>query len=606
MKTTETIRCQSCGSSSIINLNNGTGQCEHCKSTIILPKEKSEIIALLNSAYVYRESYNYDLAIKTYEYALEKDPLELSAYEGIILSEYGIEYVKDPHTSKLVPTCHRAHFKNVFDNEYYQAFLKIANEDQVNSLSKRLEEINILQEAIERQLKNEQEFDVFISYKATDENGDRTEDSLIAHEIYDELTKKNYRVFFSEKTLENRIGSEYEPIIFKALHTSKIFILVGTKKEYIESTWVRNEWSRFIDRIKSQDESVGTSSFIPVFKDISPYDMPKVNNQFIQGVDASKIGYVVTIADGVQRLLKPPEEQNIINAFDNIENFEEFQKIQKQKTKEIKNNNWKDIQTNPKKKLKKLLYYTLLCLPLLFWIPALIMLFTPHYWLKVNKVVLLTPAIISTAIVMIINLCKYRIHLITHIILPFIISILLIICHIVSNYVVPLTITGKTAEEFGSWSYSKGLYYSELKNEVHIHNFKSLKDLNKYNYIYEKNGVVYFELPNEFNGKPITYVYFEQIPDEVEILIIPKYFDRIYSTPEITVRKTSKLKTIISENIIDISIIDIDEVIGNPITYFNFKFNSDHLSITHYVRLNDAYGTLNPIGYYTLEKNPIT
>ena len=150
------------------------------------------------------------------------------------------------------------------------------------------------------------------------------------------------------------------------------------------------------------------------------------------------------------------------------------------------------------------------------------------------------------------------------------------------------------------------MYYNELKNEVQIYNFKSLSDLKKYNYIYEKNGVVYFELPNEFNGKPITYVYFEQIPDEVEILIIPKYFDRIYSTPEITVRKTSKLKTIISENIINISIIDIDEVIGNPITYFNFKFNSDHLSITHYVKLNDGYGTLDSKGYYTLEKNPTT
>ena len=82
---------------------------------MILPKEKSEIISLLNSAYVYRETYNYDLAIKTYEYAIEKDPQELSAYEGIILSTYGIEYVKDPHTSKLIPTCHRAHFKNVFE-----------------------------------------------------------------------------------------------------------------------------------------------------------------------------------------------------------------------------------------------------------------------------------------------------------------------------------------------------------------------------------------------------------------------------------------------------------------------------------------------------------
>ena len=65
------------------------------------------------------------------------------------------------------------------------------------------------------------------------------------------MTHAASRQKLTEKTLENRIGSEYEPIIFKALHTSKIFILVGTSKEHIESNWVRNEWSRFIDRIKT-------------------------------------------------------------------------------------------------------------------------------------------------------------------------------------------------------------------------------------------------------------------------------------------------------------------------------------------------------------------
>ena len=57
-------------------------------------------------------------------------------------------------------------------------------------------EIDKLQKAIERQLKNEQEYDIFISYKANDKNGERTEDSLIARNIYEELIKKNYKVFY--------------------------------------------------------------------------------------------------------------------------------------------------------------------------------------------------------------------------------------------------------------------------------------------------------------------------------------------------------------------------------------------------------------------------
>ena len=82
---------------------------------------------------------------------------------------------------------------------------------------------------------NEQEYDIFISYKATDFNGDKTEDAIIARELFDELSKKNYKVFFAEKSLEDRIGAEYEPIIFKALHTSKIFILIGTQTAFFKS-----------------------------------------------------------------------------------------------------------------------------------------------------------------------------------------------------------------------------------------------------------------------------------------------------------------------------------------------------------------------------------
>ena len=282
MDKVEVIRCSSCGSVEIETISNSIAKCSHCGSTMIMPKQNGEIVAMLNNAYVYRANFNYDLAIKSYQFVLEKDSNELSAYEGILLAEYGIEYVKDSYSGKLVPTCHRAHFTSIYDNEYYKTLITLANDDQKIVINNKVKEIDKLQKAIERQLKNEQEYDIFISYKATDENGDVTEDALIAREIYEELISKNYKVFFAEKSLENRVGAEYEPIIFKALHTSKIFILVGTKKENVEANWVRNEWSRYVDRIKNE-EKLSKSSFIPVFKNMNPYDMPKVNNAYVQG-----------------------------------------------------------------------------------------------------------------------------------------------------------------------------------------------------------------------------------------------------------------------------------------------------------------------------------
>ena len=57
----------------------------------------------------------------------------------------------------------------------------------------------------------EEPCDVFICFKEHDAKGDRTPDSVFAQEIYEALTEKGYRVFFSRITLENILGTEYEP-----------------------------------------------------------------------------------------------------------------------------------------------------------------------------------------------------------------------------------------------------------------------------------------------------------------------------------------------------------------------------------------------------------
>ena len=303
------ITCSCCGASQIQQLEDKSlGVCTHCGSTVIMPRPNEEIIALLNTAYLQRANYDFDAAIKTYEFAITKDKREKSAYEGLLLAKYGIEYVKDPRTNTLVPTCHRTHFNSIYEDETYKTLLSLCDDEEKDSLKNKVKKIEELQQAISKQLEKEEDFDVFISYKATDPNGDRTEDSIIARNIYDQLTKYGFKVFLAEKTLESRLGSDYEPIIFKAINTSEIFILVGTKKEYINSVWVKNEWTRFIDRIRTDDE-LSARSFIPVFKDMSPNDMPTVNNKYAQGVDASKLGYEITVADGVSKYIKPRSQK---------------------------------------------------------------------------------------------------------------------------------------------------------------------------------------------------------------------------------------------------------------------------------------------------------
>ncbi len=579
MKNIETIRCPSCGSSDIENINSSIGKCAHCGSTMLLPKQNEEIVALLNNAYLYRANFNYDLAIKSYQFVLEKDSSELSAYEGILLSEYGIEYVKDNYTGKLIPTCHRAHFTSIYDNEYYKTLISLATDEQKEIIEQKAKEIDKLQKAIERQLKNEQEYDIFISYKATDANGDKTEDSVVAREIYDELTSKNYKVFFAEKSLEDRLGNEYEPIIFKALHTSKLFILVGTSKENVESNWVRNEWSRFIDRIRNED-GITKNSFIPVFKDMNPYDMPKVNNVFVQGVDAGKLGYITTLTDGVTKLLKPEKEQKVLDAFEDLDNFLAFTKLQKQKHKELKNKNWKDFARS--KSIAKWLYYMFLAVPVVLGVWFVALCLTTKSYFKFGETfidfhIVFVLLIFMSVLVVCVHAKKFRVNKIVNVIVPFGSLIVGMAMYFIMFFMYPITIDGLSAQKLGSGTsnISEGYVFSTTTynvagQDVDFVQIDYLCTNKEYeNRIKIRDGKKVFYIPEKVNGDLVKDFY-AYIPQDVQILVLPKWEDILDAVHVFSIRiDLSAYKNIEAVYCYNVDAVNFDFVGGNA----NYRYD---------------------------------
>ena len=147
---------------------------------------------------------------------------------------------------------------------------------------------------------------MFICYKETTDGGSRTKDSTIAQDIYYQLTNDGYRVFFAKITLEDKLGEQYEPYIFSALNSAKVMLVVGTRKEYFEAVWVKNEWSRFLSIMK-KDRS---RKLIPCYCDMDAYDIPdELSN--LQSQDMSKIGFIQDIIRGVKKVLdasKPSEK----------------------------------------------------------------------------------------------------------------------------------------------------------------------------------------------------------------------------------------------------------------------------------------------------------
>ncbi len=293
------IKCKMCGGDLNIVEDATVCECEYCGTRQTVPKADDEKkLTLFARASRLLRACEFDKASGVFETIVADFPDEAEAYWGLVLCKYGIEYVDDPATGKKIPTCHRSSFDSVMKDANFEQACE--NTDAVARRVYRDEAraIEELRKGIIEVSDKEEPYDVFISYKEKDASGERTVDSVIAQEIYRELTRENYRVFFSRISLENRLGSEYEPYIFAALNSAKVMIVVGTDYENFDAVWVKNEWSRFLKLIASGKRK----TLIPVFRDMDAYDMPEEFNK-LTALDMGKVGAMQDLVHGVEKIL---------------------------------------------------------------------------------------------------------------------------------------------------------------------------------------------------------------------------------------------------------------------------------------------------------------
>lgn len=115
-------KCKMCGGNlEIINAENGLCECDSCGSTQTVPiQDNAKKADLYNTANEYRKNNRFDRAADVYRNMVQEFPEEAEAYWGMVLCRYGIEYVKDPKTGKMMPTCHRTIPKSIFDDADYR------------------------------------------------------------------------------------------------------------------------------------------------------------------------------------------------------------------------------------------------------------------------------------------------------------------------------------------------------------------------------------------------------------------------------------------------------------------------------------------------------
>ncbi len=307
------FKCKMCGGTLEIANNETVAVCEYCGTKQTLPKLDDEKRAnLYDRANHFRRSNEYDKAMGIYEQILNEDSTDAEAYWSLVLCRYGIEYVEDPATHKRVPTVNRAQYASIYTDEDYKAALQYADGYQKVVYEEEAQAIDEIQKGILAISQREEPFDVFICYKETDNQGRRTPDSVLANDLYHQLTQEGFRVFFARITLEDKLGSAYEPYIFAALNSAKVMVVLGTKPEHFNAVWVKNEWSRYLSLIKNDSKKM----LIPAYKDMDPYDLPEEFSH-LQAQDMSKLGFMQDLIRGIKKITavenaKPAAKETVV------------------------------------------------------------------------------------------------------------------------------------------------------------------------------------------------------------------------------------------------------------------------------------------------------
>lgn len=186
------------------------------------------------------------------------------AYFGLALTEWKIQLIFDPTLDCYCPILHDIQI-DLDNNPAYQAASQYGSEKQKQVYEDFVKKIsNILQ--IFRKLEAMKlVYDCFICVKVSDENKNKTDDCqwLKENQVYDKLKKVGTNPFFSEETLQELILSfssqgfrenvAYEAVISYALSRAKCMLLVCGDEKYLNTPWVKNEYTRFCSFLRNNE-----------------------------------------------------------------------------------------------------------------------------------------------------------------------------------------------------------------------------------------------------------------------------------------------------------------------------------------------------------------
>ena len=260
--------CERCREANAANHIRGTDEtgtwlfCKRCGSITRFREglNENQLLhkAACQSGAVALTNYKFDDAYTQFETALKRCPNSAEAVWGMICCDYGIVMVRDFYEGAYKPIYCYADYANVepFDRNANVVRLRLLcgeNETVRAVYWEWMEKCAKDLKRIAEEIRKAPEYDVFICCKIstkTDDHPDwpgRTDEADEARTLYDDLTRRGVKVFYSEKNIKDGIEFDWQ-ILRAMLKSRRMLIVCGSEnsREFLESQWVKSEWKRWL------------------------------------------------------------------------------------------------------------------------------------------------------------------------------------------------------------------------------------------------------------------------------------------------------------------------------------------------------------------------
>lgn len=311
--------CQRCKAPVVIPAGRQVVTCEYCDMVNARPQATGVEQQMLTRAKEELLSGHFQEAEEDFRYILRKYPTEHEALWGRLLCRYGVEYVRDTKTGRLMPTVHFTRPGVIQTEGDFKRACEHAPEEVARQYREDARYIDEVQAKIRERVKNDPGFDVFICHKTTRttgaENGydqqEFTPDYIEARNLYDELAAQRFRTFFAPKA-GLKPGADYEAGIFHALDTARVMLLVCLNPAYLSTAWVKSEWSRYLDMQGEDPDKL----LVPLYYGgVQEWELPEeIRLRKLQGIKMGEL-------DSLKKIIALLEER-IGRAYSPEEDFE--------------------------------------------------------------------------------------------------------------------------------------------------------------------------------------------------------------------------------------------------------------------------------------------